>query len=52
MGGIHLGGRLVKILAIGKVDGEFQFKHLSFQEALFDVAVMRGEVSLSRKEKK
>ena len=35
---------LVKVLAMGHCSGEFQFKHLSFQEALFVQAVGLGEV--------
>ena len=36
---------LVKVLALGDASGEFQFKHLSFQEALFVSALVRGEAS-------
>ena len=34
---------LVKVLALGHLTGEFQFKHLSFQEALFVQAITRRE---------
>jgi len=34
---------LVKVLAFGRQTGEFQFKHLSFQEALFVQAITRRE---------
>ena len=36
---------LVKVLALGDQTGEFQFKHLSFQEALFVQAAMRGDAA-------